>query len=218
MAAAAGRSHSAAVTEDGALWTWGYGGNGQLGHGDEEDHLVPTLVLGAGLGGRRIGRCRGLPEDHAVAFAIGTHARLGAASPVRCLAGEVELLRMIVGWAVKGLGGEAGRKEGLVRLAGGGRILAGYVTYKLQGRLEIGEAASVLARPNKDFKLQHGGLSQTHSTASPGRLKAEAAELAQEKVCPIYHNATDNQGVRAKVRLCARIACCRCTGGRSLQN
>ena len=62
------------------------------------------------------------------------------------------------------------------------------------------------------------GLSQTHSTASPGRLKAEAAELAQEKVCPIYHNATDNQGVMAKVRLCARIACCRCTGGRSLQN
>ena len=126
---------------------------------------------------------------------------------------------MIVGWAVKGLRGEAGRKEGVVRLAGGGRILAGYlITYKLQGRLEIGEAASVLARPNKDFKLQHGGLSQTHSTASPGRLKAEAAELAQEKVCPIYHNATDNQGVRAKVRLCARIACCRCTGGRSLQN
>ena len=98
------------------------------------------------------------------------------------------------------------------------RAYPGYlITYKLQGRLEIDEGASVLARPNKYFKLQHGGLSQAHSTASPLRLHREAEELEQEKACPTYHNATDNQGVMAKVRLCARIACCRCTEGRSLQ-
>ena len=78
MAAAAGSQHSAAVTEDGALWTWGYGSDGQLGHGDHQSRLVPTEVLGAGLGGGRIGRCRGLPAEHAVAFAMGTHGRLGA--------------------------------------------------------------------------------------------------------------------------------------------
>ena len=32
-----------------------------------------------------------LPAEHAAAFAMGTHGRLGAASPVRCLAGEVGL-------------------------------------------------------------------------------------------------------------------------------
>ena len=120
------------------------------------------------------------------------------------------------------------------------RAYPGYlITYKLQGRLEIDEGASVLARPNKYFKLQHGGLSQAHSTALPRGLNREAAELdvalplhrsllprglnreaaefEREKACPTYHNATDNQGVMAKVRLCARIACCRCTEGRSLQ-
>ena len=98
------------------------------------------------------------------------------------------------------------------------RAYPGYlITYKLQGRLEIGEAASVLARPNKLLKRQHGGLDQAHSTASPRRLNREAAEHKQEMLCPTYHNATDNQGVMAKVRLCVRTACCRCTGGRSLQ-
>ena len=42
VAAAAGRYHSAAVTEDGALWTWGLGYEGQLGLGDLEDRLVPA--------------------------------------------------------------------------------------------------------------------------------------------------------------------------------
>ena len=35
-------THSLALTTDGAVWSWGWGGYGRLGHGDEEDqwHLV----------------------------------------------------------------------------------------------------------------------------------------------------------------------------------
>jgi len=41
---AAGGSHSAAITEDGALYTWGKGSYGRLGHGNAEDKNVPALV------------------------------------------------------------------------------------------------------------------------------------------------------------------------------
>ena len=125
VAAAGGAFHSVAVTEDGALWTWGDGHYGQLGHGDEANRPVPTVVAEAGLGGGRIGRCRGLPAEHALAFAMGTHVRLGAASPARCLAGEEGLLRIIVRWCRRWrwVGGAAGREEGMVRLLGGGLLL-----------------------------------------------------------------------------------------------
>ena len=121
VAAAAGEHHSAAVTENGALWTCGAGNDGRLGHGDKEHRRVPTLLAGTGLGSQRIGRCRGLPAEHALAFAMGTHGRLGAASPVRCLAGEVGLLRMIAGWCrrLRWVRGAVGKEEGLVRLLGG---------------------------------------------------------------------------------------------------
>ena len=43
--------------------------------------LVPTLVpLRQLLGGARVGRCHGLLEELALAFAMGTHERLGAGS------------------------------------------------------------------------------------------------------------------------------------------
>ena len=40
----AGAVASAAVTRDGALWTFGAGGYGVLGHGDTETSLVPRRV------------------------------------------------------------------------------------------------------------------------------------------------------------------------------
>ena len=46
MAAAAGRFHSAAVGEDGALFVWGSGAFGQLGTGDTARRLAPTRVAG----------------------------------------------------------------------------------------------------------------------------------------------------------------------------
>jgi alpha-tubulin suppressor-like RCC1 family protein len=119
VAAAAGYEHSAAVTEDGALWTWGRGGMGQLGHGDVETRLAPTRVAADSLRDTRIGRCRPLPTTHALAFSMGTHGRLGAASPLAALAGEPGLLTMIARAANRWIGGAAGESEALVRLLGG---------------------------------------------------------------------------------------------------
>ena len=39
-----GPGHSAAITSGGNLYTWGMGRDGQLGHGDTEPRLEPTLV------------------------------------------------------------------------------------------------------------------------------------------------------------------------------
>ena len=46
MAAAAGRFHSAAIGEDGALFVWGSNSHGQLGTGDTDRRLAPTRVAG----------------------------------------------------------------------------------------------------------------------------------------------------------------------------
>ena len=37
-------SHCAAITSEGALWTWGRGSFGRLGHGDDADHAYPRRV------------------------------------------------------------------------------------------------------------------------------------------------------------------------------
>ena len=42
-----GCSHTACITEQGALYTWGHGTSGQLGHGNDDHVYVPTLVQGA---------------------------------------------------------------------------------------------------------------------------------------------------------------------------
>ena len=155
ISTAAGFLHSLAVTEDGALytwgkgaadvsvWAWGMGGSyhtcaltasaargsqvpGGLGHADLVDRLVPTLLPPQTLlDGARIGRCHGLPEDHALAVAMGTHARLGAAASEvgrECgyLMMPVDLVRRVVEACAWRPEGEAGKRieEGAVRLIG----------------------------------------------------------------------------------------------------
>ena len=44
VAVSAGRSHSLAITADGAVWSWGWGAFGRLGHGDERTQLLPKKV------------------------------------------------------------------------------------------------------------------------------------------------------------------------------
>ena len=46
---AAGGAHSAAVTLEGEVWTWGRGRQGRLGHGDTRSQHTPKLVRGSGV-------------------------------------------------------------------------------------------------------------------------------------------------------------------------
>ena len=39
-----GGSHSVALTVNGSVYSWGYGGDGRLGHGDEYDQLIPRRL------------------------------------------------------------------------------------------------------------------------------------------------------------------------------
>ena len=89
VAAAAGEAHSAAVTEDGAMWTWG--------RGDRKYNCsVPTVVQPAGFEEKFARRWPRLSKEKMLAFAMATHWRLGAASSVRRLEGEVGLFSMIL--------------------------------------------------------------------------------------------------------------------------
>ena len=40
-----GDDYSAAITEDGSLWTWGYNRYGQLGNGTRTDSSVPIQII-----------------------------------------------------------------------------------------------------------------------------------------------------------------------------
>ena len=39
-----GNNHAAAVTSDGKVYTWGFGNDGQLGHGDKVDQHIPRKL------------------------------------------------------------------------------------------------------------------------------------------------------------------------------
>lgn len=70
----AGQYHSMALTEDGRVYTWGWGVYGQLGHGDVEDCVVPTIVK-ALLGKVKITRICG---GHCHSLALTTEGSLMA--------------------------------------------------------------------------------------------------------------------------------------------
>ena len=44
VAVSAAPNHSLAITADGAVWSWGVGDDGQLGHGDQQNQLLPKKV------------------------------------------------------------------------------------------------------------------------------------------------------------------------------
>ena len=50
-AVTAGGLHTACVTVGGAVFSWGYGSRGQLGLGDTNNRLVPTLITSLQKGG-----------------------------------------------------------------------------------------------------------------------------------------------------------------------
>lgn len=88
-----GGRHSAAIDEDGRLWTWGWGGNrlfacGGLGHGNKDSLNTPKMV--EGLDGVEQVSCG---EKHTLcingkgeifAFGEGEHGRLGTGHTSNC--------------------------------------------------------------------------------------------------------------------------------------
>ena len=91
---------------------------------------MPTVVAGAGRGGGRIGRCRGLPAEHALAFAMGTHGRLGGGGrgeAVVAVAGEGGVAGLPAEGGAGGddCGAERGVAGGACREGGGGGAAAG---------------------------------------------------------------------------------------------
>ena len=118
VTAACGDMHSAAVTEEGALYTWGravtYPGSAEpagLGHEDMENKHLPTLVDPMHLLGARIGRCLPLDPLAALTFAMGTHNRLGA-GPSRAGTGGKRLTRRVEAKELTGGGEGAGGCSG----------------------------------------------------------------------------------------------------------
>jgi len=73
---AVGATHSAAVTQDGALWTWGSGCCGQLGHGDDDSQPAPARVL-TGLQGLRVWTVSCGPEHTLVVTEDGGVSAMG---------------------------------------------------------------------------------------------------------------------------------------------
>jgi len=65
-AVSAGGVHSIAITADGAVWSWGDGYQGKLGHGDQQNQLLPKKVE-AFAGQRVVTLSAG--EDHSLALA-----------------------------------------------------------------------------------------------------------------------------------------------------
>ena len=51
---ACGNFHTVAVTEEGAVWSWGSGYRGRLGHNDDHNRLAPERVGQERFGGAKI--------------------------------------------------------------------------------------------------------------------------------------------------------------------
>ena len=83
IAVSAGFVHSIAITADGAVWSWGRGVSGKLGHGDQQNQLLPKKV--EALAGQRVvavsaggGHSIALTADGAVwSWGDGLYGRLG---------------------------------------------------------------------------------------------------------------------------------------------
>ena len=63
---APGDYHSLALTADGAVWSWGRGGWGRLGHGDQQNQLLPKKV--EAFAGQRVVAVSAGDYDHSLAL------------------------------------------------------------------------------------------------------------------------------------------------------
>ena len=83
VAVSAGSEHGLALTSDGAVWSWGWGNSGRLGHGDQQNQLLPKKI--EAFAGQRVvavsagsGDSLALTADGAVwSWGVGRCGRLG---------------------------------------------------------------------------------------------------------------------------------------------
>jgi len=107
VAVAAALDRSAAMSEHGLPYHWGrFAANAPC-------RYFPEVLLE-----QTVGPFHPVPAEHALAFAMGGHQRLGAASPLFTAA--VELMQLFVETARDGAAGCMRRLEGVTRLLGGG--------------------------------------------------------------------------------------------------
>ena len=71
-----GNNHTAAVTDDGKVFTWGFGGYGRLGHNQPQDELAPREVSQFSEGQRRKAGGPLGPPDGAVGITCGAACTL----------------------------------------------------------------------------------------------------------------------------------------------
>jgi len=81
---AAGSHHTVVMTDEGKSYSFGHGGDGRLGHGDEEHEPVPRLIEGMLVGKRVVGVAARAghtvvwtDEGKAYSFGWGSCGRLG---------------------------------------------------------------------------------------------------------------------------------------------
>jgi alpha-tubulin suppressor-like RCC1 family protein len=129
--AAAGGGHTVVWLEDGRVFTFGNGESGQLGHGGEEDELVPRLVEGL-AGMKVVGAAAGmshtvvwLEDGRVLTFGDGADGRLGHGGQ------EDELVpRVVEGLAgMKVVGAAAGYAQTVVWLEDGKVLTFGDGSY-----------------------------------------------------------------------------------------
>jgi len=62
-----GRNHCASIKTDGTLWTWGYGGHGQLGNNTSANRLTPVTTFAGGTNWKQVSfgafRCTAIKTD-----------------------------------------------------------------------------------------------------------------------------------------------------------
>jgi len=169
-----GYAHSAAVSEDGGLFTWG------ATTGEDALHDVPTLVAPDRLLGASIGR--GLPLEPllTVAFAMGTHRRLGSGeAPAGVGCGDGRKSRRAAGKEPA----EEGRASGVMALAGRRR----------RRRCHSHDAMSDRTGSAKAFCISICGASQTFNQFQDSRVCLNVYDQTN----PLKSSVTSFVGIRA---------------------
>ena len=119
-----------AVTDDGHLYTWGqalepnprkHAIHRYTGLGHRRVRLFPTMISPNYMQGARVGLYHNLLPNHALAFAMSAHSRLGKGALMN-FEKFPELLKMVVDLCQTRTDEGTGETQGLVRLMGGGMI------------------------------------------------------------------------------------------------